>query len=110
MNGPANAIIRRCQRGFARNTAGIGCDSSPGCSPAIFTYPPNRIARKPEVRLAFLKPTARAEAEAERLDPDIEETGRPVVAQLMDQDHDPEQNQQPPDVLNDMHTNYLRSH
>src|SRR4051794_18542763 len=73
--------------------------------------PAEEDKREPEVRLALLEAKKpRAEAEAERFDLYIEETRRPIVPQFMDQDHHPDQNQQPPDVLNDMHTNYLRSH
>ena len=45
---------------------------------------------------------AGAEAEAESLHPDIRKTLRcPVVPQLVDQNHDPDQDQRPPDILKD---------
>jgi hypothetical protein len=42
---------------------------------------------------------ARAETEAEGFHLHVEGARRPIVAQLMDQDHHPDQDQIPPNVL-----------
>ena len=54
MNGPAKAMIRRCQRGLARKLRGSSAATSEGASageglhrsPAILTYPPKGMAEK----------------------------------------------------------------
>ncbi len=67
------------------------------------------VAAKQDQRKAeigFAPPKAeqpRTEPEAERLDFDIEKSRRPKVPQFVDQDHDPDQDKQPPNVLKKYH-------
>ena len=80
--------------------SGIGTASSPGCSPAIFTYPPNRIAEKRKSVSPRLNPNSRGPKP--KLKVSIltsKKRAAQIVAQLMEQDHHPDQNQKPPDVL-----------
>ena len=56
--------------------------------------------REAEVRFALAETEqARSEAETERFHLYIEKARCPVVAQFVDQDHDPDENQQPPETL-----------
>ena len=60
--------------------------------------------REPVIRFAPAEAEQpRPEAEAERVHPHVEISRRPKVAQLVDQDHDPDQNQQPENVFENQH-------
>ena len=60
-----------------------------------------RDRRDPEVGLAPAESEqTRPEAEAEGLDPHVKEARHPIMAQFVNQDHDPDQNQQPENVFN----------
>ncbi len=53
-----------------------------------------------EIGFAFFEAEQpRAETEAEGLHLDVEKSRRPVMTELMDQDHDPDQNQKPKEIL-----------
>ena len=101
MNGPANAMISRCQRGLARKPRGSSTFSSVGLLAGHLDVAAEQDQREAVVGLAAAEPEQpRAEAEAERFHLHIEEAGGPEVAQFVDHDHDPDQDQQPQNVFN----------
>jgi hypothetical protein len=58
------------------------------------------MAEKRKSVSPFLKPNRRGpESEAEGVHLHVEEARRPVMAQLMNQDHDADHDQRPPNVL-----------
>ena len=98
--GPAKVMISRCQRGLASRVRG----SAVGFVARLLAGHLHVAAEQDrrEAEIGFAAPEseqARPEAEAERLHLYVEEPRRPVVAQFVDQDHHPDQNQIPPDVL-----------
>ena len=99
--GPAKAMIIRCQRGLARRTADrCAMPLIAGLFARHLDVSAEQNRREAEIGLAVLEAEqARTKSEAERLDLDVEEASRPIVAQFVDQDHHPDQNQIPPDVL-----------
>src|SRR5439155_7651520 len=48
-----------------------------------------------------------AEAEAERVHLYVKEPRYPIMPQLVDHDHDPDEDEIPPDVLKNCHSRYL---
>ena len=100
MAGPANAMISRCQRGFARKLRGSLSSFVAWLLAGHFDVAAEQDRRETEIGFAFFEPEQpRAKTETERLHLDVEEPGRPIVAQFVDQDHDPDQDQVPPDIL-----------
>ncbi len=126
MNGPAARMISRCQRGLmniARGSfRGILLRDNRFDYPVggpLVGDPRERVADKilarllarhldvaaekkqgePVVRFAALEPEKpRAETKTENFHLDVEEARGPEVPQFVDQDHDPDQDQQPPDI------------
>ena len=99
--GPANAMIMRCQRGLARKRADRGdvlvarllaghldvaAEQDRARTGNRFRRVRNPNSRGPKPKLKVF-------------DLHVEEPCRPIVAQFVDQDHHPDQNQVPPDIL-----------
>ena len=102
MAGPAKAISRRCQRGLEVRAAGIGRAFVARLLAGHLHIAAEQDQGEPEVGLAALESEEPGpKAEAERLDFDVEKARREIVAEFVDQDHHPDQNQVPPDVLQD---------
>src|SRR5205823_2497885 len=69
-----------------------------------FDIPAEQDRREPEIRFTLAEAKqARAEAEAEGLHANIEQPCGPIMPELVDQYHDPDENQQPPNVLQENH-------
>ncbi len=100
MAGPANAMIRRCQRGLLQEAAGIA-----GAFVARLLARHLDVAaeqKRGEAEVGFALAEAeqpRAETEAEGFHLDVEKARRPEMPEFVDQDHDPDQDQQPPEIL-----------
>src|SRR6185437_10275566 len=90
--------------GFGLQTARIGRGLIPRLIARHFDVTAEQDSRKSEVGVALLeteKPWA--ETDAEGLHSDVEQTRRPIMAQFVNQDHHPDQDQQPPHVLEYRH-------
>src|SRR5258706_545839 len=85
---------------FRQQTSGIGIVFVAGLVPGHFDVAAEQDCREPEIGFAAAEAEQpRAEPEAEGFDFHVEQTRGQVVAQLVDQDHNPNQHQVPPDIL-----------
>ena len=93
-------MIRRCQRGFAMNARG-SLEFLPRLFAGHFDVSAEQNGRETEIGFAS------AEPEQPGPNPKLKTSTltskkprRPIVPQFVDQDHDPDQDKQPPDILN----------
>ena len=100
MAGPANAMISRCQRGLLKEAARVAGVLIARLFADHLHVAAEQHRGKPKIGLALVETEQpRAKSETERLHLHVEEARRPIMPELVDQDHDPDQDQGPEDVL-----------
>ncbi len=100
MAGPANTMIKRCQRGLLKKLRGSLACSSPGLFAHHLHVTAEKDGGKAKVGVALLEAEQTgAKSEAESVHLDIEESRRPVMTKLVNQDHDADHYQRKKDVL-----------